>query len=72
MKQMKMECPYTEVPNANLILIHTSIVTASHKGMNKMFACISLTAQVIRNYFWVIIAELNKWDNESNDINYIS
>ena len=51
MKQLKMECPYNEASNANLILIHTSIVTASHKGMNEMFACISLTAQVIRNYF---------------------
>jgi len=51
MKQLIMECPYNEVSNANLILIHTSIVTASHKGMNEMDACISFRAQVIRNYF---------------------
>jgi len=51
MKQLKMECPFNEVSNANLILIHTSTVTASHKGMNEMGSCISLTAQVTRNYF---------------------
>jgi len=51
MKQLKMECAYNEVSNSNLILIHTSIVTASHNGMNEMFACLSLTAKVIRNYF---------------------
>jgi hypothetical protein len=49
LKQLKLECPYNEVPNLNLILIHTSVVTASRKGMYEMFACISLTAQVFRN-----------------------
>lgn len=62
-----MECPYNEVSNANLTLIHTSIVTASHKGMNEMFACISLRAQVIRSSNICRI----KRDNELKDINLI-
>jgi hypothetical protein len=46
-----MECPFNEMSNANLILIHTSTVTASHKGMNEMGSGISLTTQVTSNYF---------------------